>query len=290
MIIICLQVLWNEHVILPPGVLLFIEVTPILNRWPGTGEGEARGSSPLSPICSFARKSFYTNLQNIFAVIPAQDQRFFPHSGSGEMQLWAGISHSLTHQFLVTSEVATSGAVTYFHSKLWQKACFPMHRPLSIQNSSPHFPSNPVMTTHPSSYPCIYIFQGPIPPLQWEISQFIWKIFCRVNFTSPHRPPWRWRLGEKLTSRLQRTLRPWSRCIFVCFFGNSGINLPSISFDPPCISFSLHRHCFGFVYNFLQVQGPNFFAKVETKQKQMTNQSFLSLAKMCECDKSVHRQ
>ena len=183
-IIICLQVLWSEHVIPPPGVLLFIEVTPILNRWPGTGEGEARGSSPLSPICSFARKSFYTNLQNIFAVIPAQDQRFFPHSGSGEMQLWAGISHSLTHQFLVTPEVATSGAVTYFHSKLWQKACFPMHRPLSIQNSSPHFPSNPVMTTHPSSYPCIYIFH-PTSSMG-DISIYLKKMLpCKLHLATP---------------------------------------------------------------------------------------------------------
>ena len=96
-IIICLQVLWNEHVIPPPGVLLFIEVTPILNRWPGTGEGEARGSSPLSPICSFARKSFYTNLQNIFAVIPAQDQRFFLTADLGKCNCGLeSVTHWLT--------------------------------------------------------------------------------------------------------------------------------------------------------------------------------------------------
>ena len=239
--------------------------------------------SLFTPICKISSPSSQRKIRDF------SSQRIWGNAIVGWNQSLTDSPVSCQWQ-VVTSEVATSGAVTYFHSKLWQKACFPMHRPLSIQNSSPHFPSNPVMTTHPSSYPCIHIFQGPIPPLQWEISQFIWKRFYRVNFTSPHRPPWRWRLGEKLTSRLQRTLRPWSRCIFVCFFGNSDINLPSISFDPPCISFSLHRHCFGFVYTFLQVQGPNFFAKVETKQKQMTNQSFLSLAKMCECDKSVHRQ
>ena len=249
-IIICLQVLWSEHVIPPPGVLLFIEVTPILNRWPGTGEGEARGSSPLSPICSFARKSFYTNLQNIFAVIPAQDQRFFPHSGSGEMQLWAGISHSLTHQFLVTSEVATSGAVTYFHSKLWQKACFPMHRPLSIQNSSPHFPSNPVMTTHPSSYPCIYIYQGPIPPpLQWEISQSIQKRCCRVNFASLQWAPWGWRREGEIkhpSSNLGITLllSEYAASLFL-FIASQGLNshqynLIQLAFLSPCINIDLN--------------------------------------------------
>ena len=39
-----------------------------------------------------------------------------------------------------------------------------------------------------------------------DISIYLKKRFCRVNFASPHWPPWRWREGEKLTTHLQDNL------------------------------------------------------------------------------------